>query len=584
MAAAAPVVGRAVASRPRREPRDLEARLVAEARSPAALRRVLARVAGRMVATRGWDRLGFARLGDYEVERAGVSARELHDLAHVDAALARLPALDAAVARGEIGWTQLRLLCRVATEDDEARWLELASRLTARALAREVRAVDRVAREPLSAVDEDGDRRDGIVLRLTPRARARWWSARQVASRVAGHALSHGAFAEVLVAEVMSGVDIDGNITPDETESVRARDRGGSRGDSPEIGERRRAPAGLAALPSPEVAALERDLADADAFELDRRLRLAVRMEARGLARVGRLLADVVAWGLHRDAGYNGLDRYAEERLGISASRARALLRIERAARACPPLREAFAAGRLSWVQAHRLVPLLLEPAAERHREGWVAHAGRVSVRRLGDDVERALASGDFEPPPLAPQPAPDPGADPVGLQTGAITGSVKETARLLFTVPLEVGPLFRAILATVQRRLERIRGRPACRSDALEAMLDHALAAWRPERPTARERREWAVFERDGWRCTAPGCTSYRNLERHHVVFRSRGGSDEPSNLTTLCAWHHRRGIHTGVLRCTGAAPEGLRFELGLRAGAPPLAVYGSGDIRMSP
>jgi len=94
-----------------REPVDVEARLAAEARAPVALRRVLARVAGRMLAIRGWERLGFARLEDYAAERAGVSARELRDLAAVDRALAGLPALDAAFAAGAIGWTRLRLLC-----------------------------------------------------------------------------------------------------------------------------------------------------------------------------------------------------------------------------------------------------------------------------------------------------------------------------------------------------------------------------------------------------------------------------------------------------------------------------------------
>jgi hypothetical protein len=114
--------------------------------------------------------------------------------------------------------------------------------------------------------------------------------------------------------------------------------------------------------------------------------------------------------------------------------------------------------------------------------------------------------------------------------------------------------------------------------------MLDHALEAWEPESPTARQRREQAVFERDGWRCTVPGCTSYRNLQKHHVVFRSRGGSDDDSNLTTLCAWHHLRGVHGGVLRCTGTAPDGLRFTLGLRAAHAPLAVYGPGDVLNAP
>src|SRR5262245_10718087 len=84
------VARHAVGARPRaawaREPCDLEARLVAQVRAPSALRRALARVAGRMVATRGWERLGSARPSDYAAEHAGISARESRDLAAVDVA------------------------------------------------------------------------------------------------------------------------------------------------------------------------------------------------------------------------------------------------------------------------------------------------------------------------------------------------------------------------------------------------------------------------------------------------------------------------------------------------------------------
>jgi hypothetical protein len=76
------------------------------------------------------------------------------------------------------------------------------------------------------------------------------------------------------------------------------------------------------------------------------------------------------------------------------------------------------------------------------------------------------------------------------------------------------------------------------------------------------------------------PGCTSYRNLHDHHIRFRSAGGSNALWNRTTLCAHHHQRGVHAGVVGCTGRAPERLRFALGLRAGHPPLAVYRSGDV----
>lgn len=51
----------------------------------------------------------------------------------------------------------------------------------------------------------------------------------------------------------------------------------------------------------------------------------------------------------------------------------------------------------------------------------------------------------------------------------------------------------------------------------------------------------------------------------------------------TTLCAFHHLRGVHAGRVRCQGRAPEGLQFELGLRPGAEPLMRFGAGDLRMS-
>jgi hypothetical protein len=131
--------------------------------------------------------------------------------------------------------------------------------------------------------------------------------------------------------------------------------------------------------------------------------------------------------------------------------------------------------------------------------------------------------------------------------------------------VPADVGRLFRACLCSVQRRLGSSPGA------ALEAMLDHCIDTWRC--PTPREHR---VFER-GFRCTVPGCTSYGNLHAHHVVFRSAGGRDDDANLTTLCAAHHQRGVHAGVIRITGRAPDELVFEL-------PLGRFRSGDRALPP
>jgi hypothetical protein len=107
--------------------------------------------------------------------------------------------------------------------------------------------------------------------------------------------------------------------------------------------------------------------------------------------------------------------------------------------------------------------------------------------------------------------------------------------------------------------------------------MLDHAIRVWNER--DGRAQLHHRILERDGWRCAVPGCSSHRNLQVHHVVFRSQGGSDGPDNLITLCAWHHQRGVHGGLVRITGKAPDRLRFELGLRDPEPPLMVYESGD-----
>lgn len=54
---------------------------------------------------------------------------------------------------------------------------------------------------------------------------------------------------------------------------------------------------------------------------------------------------------------------------------------------------------------------------------------------------------------------------------------------------------------------------------------------------PSVRRR----VLARDGHRCRAPGCGRRTLLEIHHRVPVSRGGSDEPSNLVTLCHGCHQ-------------------------------------------
>src|SRR5437762_10678553 len=126
-------------------------------------RAVLGRLARRFLARSGHHELGFARLGDYGRQQLGMSAREIQSLAAVSMALERLPAVRAAFERGEVSWSQARLLIGVATPDTERDWLERARGRTVRALAAQIRETG----QPATRSEE---RRVGKEWRYTRRA------------------------------------------------------------------------------------------------------------------------------------------------------------------------------------------------------------------------------------------------------------------------------------------------------------------------------------------------------------------------------------------------------------------------------
>jgi hypothetical protein len=77
--------------------------------------------------------------------RCGITGREAREYVRVAEALQELPATRAAFARGELTFTKVRALTRVATASSEDGLLELAEALTASQLERALRAFRRVA-------------------------------------------------------------------------------------------------------------------------------------------------------------------------------------------------------------------------------------------------------------------------------------------------------------------------------------------------------------------------------------------------------------------------------------------------------
>jgi hypothetical protein len=59
---------------------------------------------------------------------------------------------------------------------------------------------------------------------------------------------------------------------------------------------------------------------------------------------------------------------------------------------------------------------------------------------------------------------------------------------------------------------------------------------------------------------CRFPGCTHTRYVDAHHVRHWAHGGETKPSNLVTLCAFHHRK-VHEGGIVVQALDDGAFRF-----------------------
>lgn len=533
-------------------------RLVAERRR---LRPVLGGLALPLVARSRYEPLGFRSLGDWARERLGVTAHVVREWARVAEALAVLPALRSAVLAGEVSWSVARRAVAHASPEIDAAFAEALRGRTVQAAQELLRAAFGDGKPEKGGVpgEDDPAERIRVSVPLPAEHQSRWFAAVELARRVAGEALPVWECAEAIAAEALSalppaavaeaaeglvaGSGAASGIRGDHTARQRAEARAAVRRREMAREHGLRAEAfpvlrwDLARDPNNAQGPLERLAAWAKAASphaLDRALRKAMRRLQRLDHDLGHLLRQVLERRLYREMGFASFERYAEERADLSPRTARRLVRRARLGPVGSAVAEAIRSGRLSARQAEVIastVPLEQQAAA-------VTFARGVTLRRLED--EHGCGS----------------------LCTGAVT----------FMAPPEAATVFRLAIASVQRHTGA-----ASPSEALVWVLDHAIATW--EAHGARF-RDTADFTRDGFRCTVPGCTARRSLQSHHIVFRSAGGPDVPWNRTTLCAFHHLRGIHAGSVSCRGRAPEGLVFALGLRPAGPPLLRAAAGDV----
>jgi hypothetical protein len=519
----------------------------------AQLRPLLGGLALHFMKTRCHETLGFRCLGDWARERIGVGARTVSEWARVWDGLGELPLLRQAVLDGDVSWTAARLVVGRVTSETEGACLETVRGRTVRAVKVLLAAANAVDEKDVPSDPVEPEEEQVRVRVECPSAlQGKWQVALELARRMAGEALPTWACAEAIAAEVVSALSGAPDQEPApgrDLQSAERRTAGtspdpafpdpGSRAPgSGEHGLRHVAwrhlswkPIPVQPAKPPELDQLSSGLQDCTPHELDARFRRAIAFQQQLDLELGRILRQGVERRLYRELGFESFERYVTERLDLSPRTARRLVRLARAEHRAPEVANGFRQGRLTAFQAE----VLLRVVTPGREQAWVARAQQVTLRRLEGEVPSTVE------------------------------------ASVSFHAPREVAELFLATL----RRVRRVFGGPAW--VALERMLDHAITTWLE---AGQQFEDYADFERDGYRCTVPGCTARRNLQSHHVRFRSAGGPDTPWNRTTLCASHHHRGVHAGRVHIRGRAPDRLLYELGTRQAAAPLLRFRSGDV----
>jgi hypothetical protein len=139
----------------------------------------------------GWHYQGALSLGMWLSWRIGMSPAVAREKVRVAKALARLPAIDGALEQGQVSYSKVRAMTRVATPENEQTLLELALCSTAAELERICRLF-RKATSPAEAQEADSRRyvscretEDGMVVltaRLHPDEAARVMEALRVSA------------------------------------------------------------------------------------------------------------------------------------------------------------------------------------------------------------------------------------------------------------------------------------------------------------------------------------------------------------------------------------------------------------------
>jgi hypothetical protein len=328
-----------------------------------------------------------------------------------------------------------------------------------------------------------------------------------------------------------------------------------------------------AALIDPAPKSASTDDAELSIAELDRRLEAAVQENDRS----ERLICDYLLAMVERRGfekfGFADIYYYAEGRFGFSPRKTRYLLHLAQQLQRFPRIKEALAQGRLGWTKASRIARV----ATSEDEVMWLDSALSLSVRELDQKINAERDANGVKVRAWLTD------------DQAAVWDYALEVCRRVNGADLDVGHCLELIagefIATYAHHAHKIEetecedtmteedrevdGKP---SDEEAAALELSTCPDNDDLPSptasAEYGRTWRfVLERDAYRCQYLDCGARRELQVHHIVFRSHSGkkgrarSNSPQNLVTLCVFHHRM-IHAGTIGVKGEAPHQLAWR----------------------
>jgi hypothetical protein len=454
--------------------------------------------------------LKYSNIGDYAREELGINASTAVKMARLARRLRERPLLREAVRRGELSARKAEIVAPVAVGDDQVQWILRAKPETVRSLKVRVKA-------PPEPDDEEW-------VNLRAEVSPEKWPVLDEGLRVSGVVI--GATATKMQRVNTWGQEyLSSRPAPadehaddilfapeDELEPLKEL-----------LEQENQQWAGLATVEPVKASEFSGEI---DPWRIHEELKGLAEKRTRWdevFGHVAMLFKRSRAW---EPLGFASFGHYCEERLGMAERTVAQRVALERSLYRIPLLRRALREKRISYEKARTIA---------RHAEGdevqgWIEKAETmtcVELRRAMQDKDEAqmCARGTFR----------------VWMPV-----SVAEVVKAAF----------RAARAAAKRWLSA--------GECLVTLAEHFIETWRAQLKQANtlQRR---IRARDRHFCQVPGC-SRAAVHAHHIKARSQGGSDDPSNLISLCAAHHLHGIHGGRMRVTGSAPDKLAWEFGLR------------------